>query len=143
MEMYLKVLKNWQDFSSRADRKEFWTFVGINLAIGIILNIVDLKTIAALYNLVVLVPNVAVSVRRMHDTNRTGWWLLLCFTFIGGLVPLIFSLLPGQQQANKYGPVPGNDGSVGNAFNSAKANNESEDAKIEKVTTPENKNKES
>ncbi|PLX18583.1 MAG: DUF805 domain-containing protein [Candidatus Muiribacterium halophilum] len=143
MEMYLKVLKNWQDFSSRASRKEFWTFVGVNFAIMIALRIVGLGMFGGLYSLVMLVPNIAVSVRRFHDTDKSGWWWLLVLTGIGAIVCLIFALLPSQQYANKYGPVPDDNATDGQTFNTANAQSNAEDAKVEKVAAPENENKES
>ena len=59
----------------------------------------------SLYSLAVLIPSIAVTVRRLHDTGRTGWWILISLIpFIGGLVLLIFMVLDSQQGTNRYGP---------------------------------------
>ena len=60
-----------------------------------------------LFNLAILLPNLAISVRRLHDIDRSGWWILIALIpFIGGIVLLIFDLLPGTPQENRFGPVP-------------------------------------
>ncbi len=110
MEWYVKVLKNYAEFTGRASRQEYWMFFLFNILISIGLNILGgvlsriLKTdqtiLSNIYSLAVLVPGVAVAIRRMHDTGRNGWW---CIVPIAGL---IFACEPSQPGPNKYGPAP-------------------------------------
>ncbi len=114
MNWYLQVLKRYAEFSGRSRRKEFWFFALFNIIIAVGLGVVD--TILAmsigvmflnpLYFLAVLVPTLAVSVRRLHDTGRSGWWILLGFVPVLGLVILVFMFMDSQPGDNEYGPNP-------------------------------------
>jgi uncharacterized membrane protein YhaH (DUF805 family) len=118
MNWYLAVLRNYAGFSGRARRMEYWMFTLINVLISIGLAIVDVMTgmaspvtglgvLSCIYALAVFVPSLAVSVRRLHDTDRSGWWLLIAFIpLIGAIVLLVFMLLDGTPGDNKYGPSP-------------------------------------
>jgi uncharacterized membrane protein YhaH (DUF805 family) len=119
MNWYLDVLKNkYAMFNGRARRKEYWFFVLFNILASIALGIVDGITgtfnnemgvglLGGIYWLAVLIPAIAVAVRRLHDTGRTGWWLLLCLIpVIGGLVLLIFMVFDSEPGDNQYGPNP-------------------------------------
>ncbi len=112
MNWYIDVLKKYFCFEGRARRKEYWMFslfsIIAMIILGIIEGIVGLKGIlTGLYQLAVLLPTLGVSVRRLHDTNRTGWWLLIGFVpIIGWIVLLIFMVLDSQPGANQYGPNP-------------------------------------
>ena len=112
MDWYLAVLKKYAVFAGRARRKEFWMFVLFNLIISIVLGIVEsiIKTggiLGGIYALAVLIPSIAVGVRRLHDIDRTGWWLLISFVPIIGLIVLIvFAATDGTPGDNKYGPNP-------------------------------------
>ncbi len=112
MNEYVKVMKSWKDFSGRARRREYWMFVLFNVIFGIVANIIDgiIGTnglIGGLYSLVVLVPALAVSVRRLHDVGKSGWWILICLVpVIGALYFLYLTILEGQQGTNEYGPNP-------------------------------------
>ncbi|MGV7245843.1 DUF805 domain-containing protein [Caballeronia sp. M23-90] len=102
---YLEPLKKYATFSGRARRKEYWYFVLFSTIITVVLAIVsslmDIKDVLnGLYNLAVLLPTIAVGVRRMHDTGRSGWWILL------PIVNIIFLAQDGQSGDNKYGPDP-------------------------------------
>ena len=67
----------------------------------------NLGLLSGLYTLAVLLPSIAVTVRRLHDTDRTGWWILLGFIpIIGGIVLLVFYVLEGTRGPNRYGPDP-------------------------------------
>src|SRR5271157_3618728 len=95
MHYYFGVLKKYAVFSGRATRKEYWMFVLINTLIGIffiiIINFLQLKTIGIiikqLYSIAIFIPGLAVTVRRLHDTNHSGWWLLLEF------IPIVVMLI--------------------------------------------------
>ncbi len=116
MNWYLKVLKQYADFRGRARRTEYWMFVLFNLIFSIAAYIVDLilgtvfdgnGLFHALYSLIVLIPSIAVSVRRLHDTGRSGWWLLIgLIPIIGWIVLIVFFLLDSQPGTNEYGPNP-------------------------------------
>ncbi len=84
----------------------------LNLVILILLRIIDglagtSGTIVMIYSLAVLIPSLTVSVRRLHDTDRSGWWLLATFfPFLGALVLLLFMVQEGDSKPNQYGPNP-------------------------------------
>ncbi len=116
MHWYLEVLRKYAVFSGRARRKEYWYFFLFNVIISIVLTIVDVSigsadqgvgVLGAIYSLLVLIPGLAVSVRRLHDTNRSGFWLLIAFIpFIGVIILLIFLLQDSDAGENQYGPNP-------------------------------------
>ena len=99
MEWYLKVLKQYGDFNGRARRKEYWMFVLFNIIFTGIATLISPK-LYAIYTLAVLIPNLAVSVRRLHDVGKSGWWQLLAFTIIG-LIPLIVWLASKSKRQKK------------------------------------------
>ncbi|MEV8097586.1 DUF805 domain-containing protein [Kitasatospora sp. NPDC085879] len=111
MDWYLAVLKNYAGFGGRARRKEYWMFALVNIAIYVVLaivgNLLDTALLTGLYGLAVLVPSLAVGVRRLHDTGRSGWWLLIgLIPLIGGIVLIVFAATEGQPEVNAYGPSP-------------------------------------
>jgi uncharacterized membrane protein YhaH (DUF805 family) len=111
MDWYVKVLKQYVDFGGRARRKEYWMFVLISFLIAIAIGIVDAMigwgVLGFVYALAVLLPSIAVTVRRLHDTGRTGWWILIALVpFIGWIILLVFMVLDGQPGDNAYGPNP-------------------------------------
>lgn len=119
MDWYVKVLRQYADFSGRARRQEFWMFTLINMAVfvvlgigaGILANVSEgLGGLAfvgiGLYYLAILVPSLAVAVRRLHDTGRSGWFLLLSLVPLVSLVLLYFYILEGDAGPNLYGPDP-------------------------------------
>ena len=98
MNWYLQALKKYADFSGRARRKEYWFFILFYLIILIVLMIVDgfvgtqlggagFGILTCIYALAMLIPALAVTVRRLHDTGRSGWWILIQF------VPLVGSIV--------------------------------------------------
>jgi uncharacterized membrane protein YhaH (DUF805 family) len=116
MSWYLEVLKKYAQFDGRAARTEFWMFCLINAIIMIVLQAAAsqvgiLSLIATLYSLAVLVPALAVGARRLHDTGRSGWWQLLSFVpIIGVIVLIVFWIQAGAPGENQYGanPLEGN-----------------------------------
>jgi len=109
MSWYLAVLKKYAVFGGRARRKEYWMFVLVNALIAVGLGVLDgdQGVLAGLYSLAVLVPSLAVSVRRLHDTNRSGWWLLIALIpLAGAIVLLVFTLQDSDRIENRYGPSP-------------------------------------
>ena len=115
MNWYLEVLRKYAVFSGRARRTEFWMFTLVNIAVSMLLAFVDnsfgmtvaygVGMLSSLYGLVVLIPSLAVAVRRLHDTGRSGWWWLISLVpLIGAVVLLIFATQDSQPGSNKYGP---------------------------------------
>lgn len=112
MNWYLGALKKYAVFSGRAQRTEFWMFCLFNIIIAIGLGIVEgilgsPAILSSLYSLAVLIPGIAVTVRRLHDTDRTGWWVLIgLIPMIGALVLLVFAVLDSNPGENRFGPNP-------------------------------------
>lgn len=122
---YKSVLKKYADFNGRLSRRGYWYFVLVNMILsnsiaGIVFVIqhVSLELNGTygglttedsqyLYVLALLIPSIAAGVRRLHDTNRSGWNLLFhLIPLVGTIVVLVFQLQKGDQQSNQYGPVP-------------------------------------
>jgi uncharacterized membrane protein YhaH (DUF805 family) len=143
MEWALMPLRKYAEFTGRARRKEYWSFVLLILVAAIAISLVEgalglsgmvgpYGPLSALLLLGTLVPGIAVGIRRLHDTNRSGWWLLvgygpMCLSMlvmfggiqnlglagilsvvgmIGGIVLLVFMVLEGTRGPNQYGPDP-------------------------------------
>ena len=99
MQWYLKVVKNYVGFDGRARRTEYWMFILVHIAIVAVLALIS-GTLYQLYSLAVFLPSVAAAIRRMHDTNHSGWWVLL------PIVNLVFALTEGDKGDNQYGADP-------------------------------------
>ena len=118
MDWYLAVLKKYAQFSGRARRKEYWYFTLFNVIFSVVLSFVDGLTgtwnpesgvglLSGIYSLAVLIPAIAVGVRRLHDTGRSAWWvLILLIPLIGVIIFLVFMVLESQEGENQYGPSP-------------------------------------
>jgi len=116
MNWYVEVLKKYAVFSGRARRKEYWMFVLFNIIISFVIGFVEgmvglardgYGPISGLYMLAILLPSIAVGIRRLHDTGRSGWWLLIMLIpIIGPLVLLFFFVGDSQPGTNQYGPNP-------------------------------------
>jgi len=116
MEWYLEGWKKYADFSGRARRQEYWSWTLINM--GIIFGITfieamfdsELFIISTLFQLAIIIPGWAVSVRRLHDTNRSGWTLLLnIIPLIGSLIVFIYLVTDSDPGLNEYGDNPKRD----------------------------------
>ena len=118
MNWYIGVLKKYAVFKGRAQRAEYWFFVLFNVIFAIVFTVIDgalgmldpatgFGALSGLYSLAVLIPSIAVTIRRLHDTSRAGWWLLIIFVpLIGGIVLLVFMCLDSTPGDNDYGPNP-------------------------------------
>ena len=118
MSWYLEALKKYAVFSGRSRRMEYWFFVLFNLIVAFVLALIDMLIgtfsavqniglLSGIYSLAVLIPTLAVTVRRLHDIDRSGWWILInLIPLIGSIVLLVFSLLPGTPGSNRFGPDP-------------------------------------
>ena len=124
MNHFINVLKKYATFSGRATRSEYWYFVliysitytilmGIDFAIGtfskqLMENGSFLGFLSTAYSLVLFLPSLAVTVRRLHDINKSGWWILLIFVPIIGFILLVVYLCTNSKEDNKYGINPKN-----------------------------------
>ncbi|MEZ4917146.1 MAG: DUF805 domain-containing protein [Chitinophagales bacterium] len=119
MEWFLKVVRdNYANFNGRARRKEYWMFVLFNMifavvamvldnVLGIAIDSIGYGPIYGLYTLAVLVPGLAVAVRRLHDVSKSGWWLLIAFIpLIGGLYLIYLMVKDSDPGSNEYGSNP-------------------------------------
>ena len=112
MNYYLDCIKSkYFCFEGRARRKEYWMFTLVNFVITLVLGFIDQKftkgILQLIYGLAVLLPALGVSVRRLHDIGKSGWWwLIVLIPFVGAIVMLVFMLIDSQPGANKYGPNP-------------------------------------
>jgi uncharacterized membrane protein YhaH (DUF805 family) len=113
MEYYTGVLKKYAVFEGRARRKEYWMFFLFNLIISVILSIISsalddkFNLIGNIYSLAVLIPSLAVAVRRLHDINKSGWWLLISLIPIIGWIWIIVLLAAdGDANDNRFGSNP-------------------------------------
>lgn len=121
MEWYLRVWQRYAEFSGRSRRMEYWMFtlvhsiimlvicaavVGFGIAKQPILGSASYLLLGA-YGLAVIIPCFSVTVRRLHDTDKTGWWILISFVPVfGGIALLVMLALDGSQGSNQYGADP-------------------------------------
>lgn len=110
---YMEALSKYVEFSGRSRRKELWTFVLVNFVISIILSVLDsiigmgIGFIGTLFSLAIILPSIAVGVRRLHDIGKEGWWLLIgLIPVIGWIVLIYFYVQDSEPGANAYGANP-------------------------------------
>ncbi len=112
MQYFIAVMSKYFVFEGRASRSEFWWFsliyTLIYLALMLAEYVLDLGgMISLLFTLAVLLPSFGVSARRLHDTNRSGWWqLLVLLPLVGWIILIVFCAQPSQEGDNRFGPVP-------------------------------------
>ena len=111
MNYYIECWKKYVEFSGRARRKEYWMFVLFNLIASIVAGVIDgllgTRMIGSLYSLAVLLPGLAVCARRLHDTDRSGWWMLIALIpAVGIIVLLVFMCLDSTPGENRFGANP-------------------------------------
>ena len=117
MSWFIAALKKYAIFRGRACRSEYWYFVLFYLLIHIVLGLMDgilgsqrregAGLLGSLFALAMLLPTLAVAVRRLHDIGKSGWWLLVSLVpLIGGLIPLVFAVRDSEPGDNAYGPNP-------------------------------------
>lgn len=136
MEYMLLPLKRYADFSGRSRRKEYWMFALGYILFAIALGIVGvilggfpsgepsggasvMMILLGLLVLALIIPSIAVQVRRFHDQDKSGWFVLINFVpYVGGLIVLVFMCLDGTRGPNRFGPDPKETAAdVGNIFN--------------------------
>jgi uncharacterized membrane protein YhaH (DUF805 family) len=115
---FIEALKKYAVFSGRSRRKEYWYFVLFVVLISIVLNIIDglfgtyhrstgAGLLSTIFSLAILIPSISVSVRRLHDIDRTGWWVLISLVpLVGWIVLLVFHVQDSTPGPNRYGPNP-------------------------------------
>lgn len=117
MEYYIGVLKKYAEFNGRARRKEYWMFVLFNIVIAMGLGVVDgilsaildnqVNPFGGLYSLAILLPSIAVAVRRLHDTGRSGWnYFIVLIPIVGAILMIIWLVKEGDVGPNQYGADP-------------------------------------
>jgi uncharacterized membrane protein YhaH (DUF805 family) len=114
MQWYLKVLRQYVDFEGRARRTEYWMYILVTVGIAIVLAVLDSllfgtssRVLGLIYALATLLPSLGVTVRRLHDTSRSGWWVLIsAIPLIGAIVLIVFLATEGTRGPNAYGPDP-------------------------------------
>lgn len=121
MEWFIYALRRYNDFNSRSRRREYWLFVLFYILLGIGAHFLDslfgfadvgqvYGPIYSLYIIIMLLPSIAVAVRRLHDIDKSGWWLFIGFIpIIGFIWLLIYFLREGTYGSNQYGPDPKED----------------------------------
>ena len=111
IDWFKKGLKNYVNFSGRARRKEFWYFFLVQMGVTILAMIVDSIIFSSetglFYAIVALglfLPSLAVTARRLHDTGRSGWWILISLIPLIGIVLIVFLVIDTKPEANRWGP---------------------------------------
>ncbi|MEL6559827.1 MAG: DUF805 domain-containing protein [Bacteroidota bacterium] len=118
MHWYFKIIKeNYASFEGRTGRSEFWKFYVVTVLLFVITILLDLLIIALsndamyagfislIFALFMFLPVLAATVRRLHDTGKSGWYMFLnLIPLFGGVAIMIMLLIPGQKDSNKYGP---------------------------------------
>jgi uncharacterized membrane protein YhaH (DUF805 family) len=102
---------NYVNFRDRACRSEYWYWILFiiiaHIVVGIIDSVLGIQLVTGLFGLVTIIPNIAIAVRRLHDLDRTGWWILLGFIpLIGTIILLISYTTKGTDGPNRFGPDP-------------------------------------
>lgn len=110
MQEYKKMWKNFAVFEGRSTRKDYWMAVLYNFVISLLISIIggalNLSILGLLYSVVVIIPSLAMTFRRFHDTNRSGVWILITLVpFVGWIIELIFLCLPSVDEGNIYGDI--------------------------------------
>ena len=122
-EAVISVFTNWNNFSGRACRSEFWYFCLAAVLVQAIISIIEIATgmvdiesigsllpemgiLSIIFNLLILVPSISVTSRRLQDRGLSGWWQLLYLTIVGGLVILVLNILPAKEDENNWGRNP-------------------------------------
>ena len=117
-EAVISVLTNWNNFSGRACRSEFWYFIFATFLVSIIISIIEIATgmvdiessemgiLSWIFTLLLFVPSLSVTARRLQDRGWSGWWQLLYLTIVGILVIVVLNILPAKEDENKWGRNP-------------------------------------
>ena len=117
-EAVVSVLTNWNNFSGRACRSEFWYFGLAVFLFSMIISFIEIATgivdiesaemgiVSIIFSLLLFVPSLSVTARRLQDRGWSGWWQLLYLTIVGFLVIIVLNILPAKEDENKWGRNP-------------------------------------
>ncbi|GAA0355781.1 hypothetical protein GCM10009092_20060 [Bowmanella denitrificans] len=106
MQWYKKFFSDYFTFSTRSRREEYWMVFLINFVVSLVLSLLG-GIPGLIYSLVIMIPSLAIMVRRLHDTGKSGWWaLLMLIPLLGFLVLLLFLIQDSQPEENQWGPNP-------------------------------------
>ena len=101
------LMEKFIDFSGRAPRSEYWWFMLFSVLLNIVVSLIGVDLIAVIVSLALLIPSLAVTIRRWHDIGKSGWWtLLLLIPLVNLILILVFFTRKGDDGANDYGPDP-------------------------------------
>lgn len=103
------VLKNYVNFEGRASRPEYWWFTLAYAIVNIILSLIPRvgTILSGILGLAVLIPSIGVAVRRLHDINKSGWWLLIALIpIVGYIIVILWLVKPSDNGENQYGEIP-------------------------------------
>jgi uncharacterized membrane protein YhaH (DUF805 family) len=113
MNYYIEAIKKYAVFTGRSRRSEYWYFVLFNflaaIAIGIVSVIINDRdnTLSRLYTLAMFLPALGVTIRRLHDIGKSGWWIfMVLIPLVGAIILIVWEATDGQPGSNKYGPNP-------------------------------------
>ena len=111
-----KFFRNYANFNGRSTRADYWWVVLASFLCGFVIGFVFglmgesgvklATTVSSLFSLAILVPSLAITVRRLHDINKSGWWILISLVpLVGGIILLVFMLMDSVNEGNQYGPI--------------------------------------
>ena len=125
MNEFLTVMRRWRDFDGRSSRREFWMFTLVIFIASFVLGFIDaflfggfeavpdgetfvmpVVSFSNAFSLITVIPSISVSVRRLHDINRTGFWILISLTIIGLVLIIYWACLRSDEGDNQYGASP-------------------------------------
>lgn len=117
MSWFIEAIKKYAVFRGRSRRKEYWYFVLFVVIISVVLSLIDVAIgtstagggglLSTLFSLAILIPSIAALVRRLHDTDRSGWWFFLSFVpIIGAIVLIVFAAQDSSAGTNRFGANP-------------------------------------
>ena len=125
MNEFWTVMRRWRDFAGRSSRREFWMYTLVIFIASIVLGVLDgllfgafepvlegevvvmpIVSFSNAFSLITFIPGLSVSVRRLHDINRTGWWLLIALTVIGLVLIIYWACVRSDEGDNQYGASP-------------------------------------
>src|SRR5688500_16079856 len=112
MQWYLDPIQNhYVDFQGRSSRRQFWMFTLINFIISVVLNAIDrlvldgFTLLSGIYGLALLLPSLGLSVRRLHDIDKSGWWILIgLIPIVGWIILIVWYVRRGNPDTNEWGP---------------------------------------
>lgn len=105
---------NYVNFSGRASRSEYWYWVLFAVLVAIVAGILDAaifpeaepNPLGAVTSVILFLPGLAVGIRRLHDIDRTGWWVFIVLTVVGIILLIVWDCMKGTAGANRFGPDP-------------------------------------